>query len=129
MKKSRFLKKSAKVGLSYKDEVSSTLEPRQKRKVLPTEPVVEKTEKPLRTPEKNSRGLTVLEFPNDPDDLPPLPRPKAKNTPDYYGWSHSDEADSWYLEAHTPSIHEPYENFYDEVLKKKVICPKFYSCV
>ena len=129
MKKSRFLKKSAKVGLSYKDEVSSTLEPRQKRKVLPTEPVVEKTEKPLRTPEKNSRGLTVLEFPNDPDNLPPLPRPKAKNTPDYYGWSHSDEADSWYLEAHTPSIHEPYENFYDEVLKKKVICPKFYSCV
>ena len=129
MKKSRFLKKSAKVGLSYKDEVSSTLEPRQKRKVLPTEPVVEKTDKPLRTPEKNSRGLTVLEFPNDPDDLPPLPRPKAKNTPDYYGWSHSDEADSWYLEAHTPSIHEPYENFYDEVLKKKVICPKFYSCV
>ena len=129
MKKSRFLKKSAKVGLSYKDEVSSTLEPRQKRKVLPTEPVVEKTEKPLRTPEKNSRGLTVLEFPNDPEDLPPLPRPKAKNTPDYYGWSHSDEADSWYLEAHTPSIHEPYENFYDEVLKKKVICPKFYSCV
>ena len=129
MKKSRFLKKSAKVGLSYKDEVSSTLEPRHKRKVLPTEPVVEKTEKPLRTPEKNSRGLTVLEFPNDPEDLPPLPRPKAKNTPDYYGWSHSDEADSWYLEAHTPSIHEPYENFYDEVLKKKVICPKFYSCV
>ena len=129
MKKSRFLKKSAKVGLSYKDEVSSTLEPRQKRKVLPTEPVVEKTDKPLRTPEKNSRGLTVLEFPNDPEDLPPLPRPKAKNTPDYYGWSHSDEADSWYLEAHTPSIHEPYENFYDEVLKKKVICPKFYSCV
>ena len=83
----------------------------------------------MKTPQKNSRGLTVVEFPPDPEDVPPLPRPKAKKTPDYYGWSHSDEADSWYLEAHTPSIHEPYENFYDEALKKKVICPKFYSCV
>jgi len=131
VKKSRFLKKSAAVALSYKDEASPALEPRleKKRTALRNEPVVEKTEKPVKTPEKNSRGLTVLEFPNDPDDLPPLPRPKAKNTPDYYGWSHSDEADSWYLEAHTPSIHEPYENFYDEALKKKVICPKFYSCV
>ena len=49
--------------------------------------------------------------------------------PDYYGWTHSDSADSWYLEAHTPSIHDNYESFYDEALKKKVICPKFYSCV
>lgn len=111
--------------------MSPTLVPRveKKRKVLENVPIVEKTEKPVKTAEKNSRGLTVMEFPHDPDDVPPLPRPKPKNTPDYYGWSHSDEADSWYLEAHTPSIHEPYENFYDEALKKKVICPKFYSCV
>ena len=109
--------------------MSTALEPRleKKRTVLATEPVAEKTEKPFRSGEKNSRGLTVMEFPNDPADVPPLPRSKPKNTPDYYGWAHSDEADSWYLEAHTPSIHEPYENFYDEALKKKVICPKFYS--
>ena len=84
---------------------------------------------PVEKKEKNSRGLTVVQFPHDPSDLPPLPRPSPKNTPDYYGWSHSDEADSWFLEAHTPSIHENYESFYDEALKKKVICPKFYSCV
>ena len=133
VKKSRFLKKSPKVDLSYKDDVSPILEPRveNKKKVLAQVPVVEKSERPVKvkTPQKNSRGLTVVEFPQDPEDVPPLPRPKAKKTPDYYGWSHSDDADSWYLEAHTPSIHEPYENFYDEALKKKVICPKFYSCV
>ena len=78
---------------------------------------------------KNSRGLTEKLFPHDPDDLEPLPKPKPRNNPDYYGWTHSDDADSWYLEAHTPSIHDPYESFYDEALKKKVICPKFYSCV
>ena len=33
------------------------------------------------------------------------------------------------VKAHTPSIHDNYESFYDEALKKKVICPKFYSCV
>ena len=43
--------------------------------------------------------------------------------------SHSDDVDSWFLEAHTPSLHQDYENFYDAALKKKVICPKFYSCV
>ena len=50
-------------------------------------------------------------------------------SPQYYGWTHSENADSWFLEAHTASLHEDYEGFYDEALKKRVICPKFYSCV
>merc|ERR1719479_853100 len=56
VKKSRFLKKSPKVALSYKDDVSSTLEPRveKKRKVLENVPLVEKTERPVKTAEKNS---------------------------------------------------------------------------
>merc|ERR1719500_1687740 len=65
----------------------------------------------------------------NPDDLPAIPRPPPKNVPEYYGWTHSENADSWFLEAHTPSLHEDYEGFYDEALKKRVICPKFYSCV
>jgi len=114
--------------LSYKDDFTRSVEPpigiEVKRKVLEEVPIIEKKER-----EKNSRGCTVVHFPHDPDDLPPLPLPPAKNRPDYHGWTHSDDADSWYLEAHTPSIHEHYESFYDEALKKKVICPKFYSCV
>merc|ERR1711915_803311 len=95
----------------------------------------EKNEEPLeeeitkKEVQKNSRGLTIVEFPHDPADLKPFPRPPPKNVPAYYGWTHSNEADSWFLEAHTPSIHESYEAFYDEALKKRVICPKFYSCV
>ena len=96
--------------------------------------------------ERNRHGITVVHFPHDPDDLPSIPRPPPKNVPEvwlllpssyfqlflssqYYGWTHSENADSWFLEAHTPSLHEDYEGFYDEALKKRVICPKFYSCV
>merc|ERR1719495_3121601 len=79
--------------------------------------------------ERNRHGITVVNFPNDPDDLPAIPRPPPKNVPEYYGWTHSENADSWFLEAHTPSLHEDYEGFYDEALKKRVICPKFYSCI
>lgn len=124
IKKSRFLKKSKKAALSHNDDLRQSVEPsvELKEKDVEIVPVIEKKE-------KNSRGLTVVHFPHDPDDLPPLPRATVKARPDYYGWTHSDEADSWYLEAHTPSIHEQYESFYDEALKKKVICPKFYSCV
>ena len=73
--------------------------------------------------------IYLLDFPYDPADLDPIARPKPKNEPLYHGWTHSNEADSWFLEAHTPSIHENFEAFYDEALKKKVICPKFYSSV
>jgi len=66
------------------------------------------------------------QWPYNPDDLPPIPRPKPKNVPAYYGWTHSDDADSWFLEAHTPSMHEPYEKFYHNALKQKIICPKLY---
>merc|ERR1712013_620823 len=79
--------------------------------------------------ERNRHGITVVNFPHDPDDLPAIPRPPPKNVPEYYGWTHSENADSWFLEAHTPSLHEDYEGFYDEALKKRVICPKFYSCI
>jgi hypothetical protein len=27
------------------------------------------------------------------------------------------DADSWFLEAHTPSMHEEYEGFYSEALR------------
>lgn len=67
------------------------------------------------------------EWPHDPDDLEPLLVPKPKANPEYLGWTHSEDADSWYLEAHTPSMHEHYEGFYSEALRKRVICPKLYS--
>merc|ERR1719430_660906 len=139
VKKSRFLKKERKVELSYKDDVEETpntmVAPvrRKKRglKELPElkelETVEKKDEEPMA--EKNRHGITVVHWPRDTDDLPTPPRPPVKNVPEYLGWTHSENADSWFLEAHTPSMHEDYEAFYDEALKKKVICPKFYSCV
>ena len=129
VKKSRFLKKSKKIELSFKeDSKKEELAPRVEAPSAVKEEVVKEVVK-VEKKEKNSRGLSVIQFPPDPSDLPPLPEPPPKNVPDYYGWSHSDSADSWYLEAHTPSIHQQYESFYDEALKKKVISPKFYSCV
>merc|ERR1719305_1750972 len=134
VKKSRFLKKERKVELSYKDQVEEPAAPevprrrRKETKPLPElkEPVAEEKNTEV---ERNRHGITVIHFPHDPDDLPAIPRPPAKNVPEYYGWTHSENADSWFLEAHTPSLHEDYEGFYDEALKKRVICPKFYSCV
>jgi len=134
VKKSRFLKKERKVELSYKDQVEEPKAPevprrrRKEAKPLPElkEPVAEEKNTEV---ERNRHGITVVHFPHDPDDLPAIPRPPPKNVPEYYGWTHSENADSWFLEAHTPSLHEDYEGFYDEALKKRVICPKFYSCV
>ena len=129
VKKSRFLKRERKIELSYKDQKPTSLVLEvKKNKTHIHETLVE--EKPNKMePKKDRHGVTIVDFPFDPQDLEPIPRPKPKNLPSYYGWTHSDEADSWYLEAHTPSLHEAFENFYDEALKKKVICPKFYSCV
>lgn len=127
VKKSRFLRRERKVELSYKDQESTKQEIKPKVEVKKQETVIE--EKPKKETKKDRHGVTIVEFPYDPADLEPIPRPKPKNVPAYYGWTHSDQADSWFLEAHTPSLHEPFEAFYDEALKKKVICPKFYSCV
>lgn len=140
VKKSRFLKKARnwKPELSYKEEAETPLcvvapirRRRKGAKELPEwkderEAVV--TDKKPEV-EKNRHGITVVHWPHDTDDLPPLPAPPVKNIPEHMGWTHSNNADSWFLEAHTPSIHEDYEAFYDEALKKKVICPKFYSCI
>ena len=32
--------------------------------------------------ERNRHGITVVHFPHDPDDLPAIPRPPAKNVPE-----------------------------------------------
>merc|ERR1719225_1272552 len=133
VKKSRFLKKERKVELSYKDQVEPTPPevPRRRRKEAKPLPELKKPETEEKKPEveRNRHGIIVVNFPHDPDDLPAIPRPPPKNVPEYYGWTHSENADSWFLEAHTPSLHEDYEGFYDEALKKRVICPKFYSCI
>lgn len=134
VKKSRFLRKARKQELAYKEnkeEAAPAAPVRRRRKPLPELPEVAgppraEQEKVV---ERNRHGVTVVHFPHDPDDLDPIPRPPVKNVPEYYGWTHSENADSWYLEAHTPSMYEKYEQFYDEALKKRVICPKFYSCV
>ena len=88
VKKSRFLKKERKIELSYKENVESPKEvvvapPRRRRKetkelppLLEKEVVVKEAVK-----EKNRHGVTVVNFPNDPDDLDPIPRPPIKNVP------------------------------------------------
>ena len=127
VKKSRFLRRERKVELSYKDQQSVKKEIKPKIEGSKEEPIIE--DKPIKEARKDRHGRTIVEFPYDPADLDPIARPKPENVPLYHGWTHSNEADSWFLEAHTPSIHENFEAFYDEALKKKVICPKFYSSV
>lgn len=87
IKKSRFLRKSKDIKLSYKDDepsIAIIVNPN-----LIKETIAEQDDKPSKTTkpvEKNSRGMTIVEYPADPDDLEPLPRPKPKNIPDYHGW-------------------------------------------
>ena len=87
IKKSRFLRKSKDIKLSYKDAepvIAIIVNPN-----LIKETNTEQDDKPSKTAkpvEKNSRGMTIVEYPADPDDLEPLPRPKPKNIPDYHGW-------------------------------------------
>jgi len=114
IKKSRFLKKDIKANQESKTIIED-----------------EKENKPIAKTEVEDliyyKSKDKYDYPFDPDMLEPLPKPKEKNVPDYYGWTHSEDADSWFLESHTPSVHEPYEKFYSESLRKKVICPKLYS--
>jgi len=127
-KKSRFLKKSQhhEPTKATKDETVELDEGFKKWK--------EEQEEALNGSHKKNGNLSNEEvghiknhWPYDPEDLPPLPRPKPKNVPKYYGWTHSDDADSWFLEAHTPTMYEPYEKFYHNALKQKIIVPKLYS--
>jgi len=115
-KKSRFLKKSSrfeppKPKKSYSDDEDEELS-----KKLHVAKKVEKVPHYVKN-----------HWPWNPDDLPAIPRPPEKNVPEYQGWTHSDNADSWFLEAHTPSQYEPYENWYHNALKQKIVCPKLYA--
>jgi hypothetical protein len=116
IKKSRFLKKEVKTSIKpqEKEEEKEEKEQTKKKEIRPMEKIYyKKTDK--------------YDWPHDPDMLEPMPAPKQKNIPKYYGWTHSEDADSWYLEAQTPSLHDPYADFYADALNKKVICPKLYS--
>jgi len=127
IKRSRFLRKERNVEPNFRDQRKTFFEDEPVVKENIKEDIeVEVDSKPT---EKNRFGVTAVEWPHDPENLDPIPRPPPKHVPEYYGWTHSDNADSWFLEAHTPSLHEGYEDFYISTLKKKVICPKFYSCV
>jgi len=132
IKKSRFLTKEREVRPSYKDQMKKRIVESEEKETFSITNLKDKEDDEAvksKEKERNRHGVTLLEWPHDPEDLEPLPRPPPKNIPKYYGWTHSDNADSWYLEAHTPSIHEAYEDFYGEAMRKRVICPKFYSSV
>jgi hypothetical protein len=70
-----------------------------------------------------------LRWPENYDDLPPIERPKPVKRPLYYGWTHSDEVDSWYLESHTPGSHNHYSRFYENLYGKKAIFPRLWDSV
>lgn len=136
IKKSRFLMKERGLESSFKDQMKKKraledITENEKDSASKHNDDIESVDEETKEKEKerNRHGVTMTNWPNDPDDLEPLSRPPPKNIPEYYGWTHSDNADSWFLEAHTPSIHEAYEDFYGEAMRKTVICPKFYSCV
>ena len=71
----------------------------------------------------------ALKWPENYDDLPPIERPKPAQRPLYYGWTHSDDVDSWYLESHTPGSHDTYNRFYENLYGKRAICPKLWDTV
>ena len=71
----------------------------------------------------------TLKWPENYDNLPPIERPKSQRRPLYYGWTHSDEVDSWYLESHTSGSHEPYSRFYENLHSKRAICPRLWDTV
>jgi len=117
VKRSRFLKRKP-----------ETAKPR--RSSCETEEATTKEAKIKEEPEKQYyEPKDKLDYPWDPDMLKPLAKPKPKNVPEYYGWTHTNDADSWFLEAHTPSIHDEYAEAIKNVLTMRVVCPKLYSTV
>ena len=52
-----------------------------------------------------------------------------KKLPEYHGWTHSDNADSWFFESKTPSAHDDYMNFYLNCLAQKYPAPKLWNSV
>ena len=71
----------------------------------------------------------TLRWPENYDDLPPIERTKPTKKPAYYGWNHSNDADSWYLESNTPGSHEQYNCFYKNLYGKKATCPRLWDTV
>ena len=71
----------------------------------------------------------TLRWPENYDDLPPIERTKPTKKPAYYGWTHSNGADSWYLESNTPGSHEQYNCFYKNLYGKKATCPRLWDTV
>ena len=89
VKKSRFLRKERKTDLSFKDmakEVEVPVAPARRRrkeaKPLPDLPEKAVKEEEEQEVERNRHGVTIIHFPNDPDDLDPIARPKPKNVPE-----------------------------------------------
>jgi len=121
VKRSRFLVKEPPVVQLAADRRRQEAAQAQEAELVPV------VSRPSTQPVMTHKPANKYDFPYDPDMLEPLPAPKPKKNPEYFGWSHSDDADSWFLEAKTPSVHQLYEDFYDESIKKKVICPKLYS--
>jgi len=117
VKRSRFLKREIK-------PIQTSRKGREEEEVQ-----VVKKEKPLPAPQQYHLPQHKYDYPYDPDMLAPMPRPQPKKNPEYLGWTHSEDVDSWFLEAKTASQYDHYEKFYNEALKKRVICPKLYSSV
>ena len=59
-----------------------------------------------------------------PDVKDELERRLNLSPPEYHGWTHSDNADSWYLESKTLGNHGDYENFYVNLMRKQHVFPK-----
>jgi len=72
----------------------------------------------------------TLKWPRNYDDLPPVRQPRAAASgPSHRGWTHSDDADSWYLESHTRGIHDEYNEFTRDLFGERAVCPRLWSTV
>ncbi len=69
-------------------------------------------------------GLRCFEdYPANPDRLPPVSPPEAKPRPEHIGWTHSDAAESWFLEDTTPSLYQEHADFYQDCYRKRLVWP------
>ena len=63
------------------------------------------------------------DYPANVDLLPPVAPRRPRPEPEHVGWTHSDEAGSWFLEAKTPSAYDDHAAFLKKCYSERVVRP------
>ena len=63
------------------------------------------------------------DYPSNVDLLPPVEPRRPRPQPEHVGWTHSDEAGSWFLEARTPSAYDDHADFLKKCYSERIVRP------